>query len=157
MLHLISGKIAAGKSTLANKLALMPKTLLISEDHWTSNLFGPELRTLEDYARLSARLRGAMGPHIVAILKQGLSVVLDFPANTVQQRLWMRGLITEAGVPHEMHVLDLPDEVCLTRLRARNASGRHPFQVSEADFAAFSERYVLPSQDEGFNIILRSA
>jgi hypothetical protein len=35
-----------------------------------------------------------MGPHIVDILQQGLSVVLDFPANTVTYRNWMRSLIT---------------------------------------------------------------
>jgi hypothetical protein len=34
------------------------------------------LRTIDDYARYSARLRAAMGPHIVNILQQGLSIVL---------------------------------------------------------------------------------
>jgi predicted kinase len=38
-LYLLCGKIAAGKSTLARRLAARPATLLISEDHWTSNLF----------------------------------------------------------------------------------------------------------------------
>jgi predicted kinase len=153
ILYLVSGKIGAGKSTLARRLAAHPATLLISEDHWTSHLFGPELKTLADYARLSARLRAAMGPHVVAILRQGLSVVLDFPANTVTQRAWMRTLIDEAGVAHEMHVLDVPDEVCLARLRARNASGEHPFHVSDADFAAFSAHYAPPSPAEGFNLV----
>ena len=81
-LYLICGKIGAGKSTLAKQLASRPGTLLISEDHWTSNLFADDLKTIEDYGRLSARLRAAMGPHIVDILRQGLSVVLDFPGNT---------------------------------------------------------------------------
>ena len=92
-LYLICGKIGAGKSTLARQLASRPATLLISEDHWTSNLFAGDLKTIEDYGRLSARLRAAMGPHVVDILRQGLSVVLDFPANTVKNRDWMRSLI----------------------------------------------------------------
>jgi hypothetical protein len=54
-------------STLARRLAARPPTLLISEDHWTSNLFSGDLRTIDDYARYSARLRAAMGPHIVNI------------------------------------------------------------------------------------------
>src|SRR5919107_544047 len=91
-LYLLCGKIGAGKSTLARRLAARPATLLISEDHWTSNLFADDLKTLGDYSRLSARLRAAMGPHIVEILRQGLSVVLDFPANTVRNRDWMRSL-----------------------------------------------------------------
>jgi hypothetical protein len=40
-----------------------------------SILFPNENRTIEDFAALSARLRVAMGPHVVAILRQGLSVV----------------------------------------------------------------------------------
>jgi hypothetical protein len=47
-----------------------------------------------------------MGPHVVDILRQGLSVVLDVPANTVSYRAWMRLLITQADVAHELHVLD---------------------------------------------------
>jgi len=97
-LYLLCGKIAAGKSTLARRLAARRATLLIGEDHWTSNLFSGDLKTIEDYGRCSARLRAAMGPLIVDILRQGLSIVLDFPANTVSYRNWMRSLITQANV-----------------------------------------------------------
>lgn len=45
-LYLLCGKVAAGKSTL----------------------YPVEFKTIEDYARLSARLRAAMTPHIVEIL-----------------------------------------------------------------------------------------
>jgi deoxyadenosine/deoxycytidine kinase len=48
-LYLLCGKIAAGKSTLARRLAARPATLLISEDHWTSNLFADDLKTIEDF------------------------------------------------------------------------------------------------------------
>jgi len=92
-LYLLCGKIAAGKTTLSRRLAARRATVLISEDHWTSNLFADDLRTIDDYGRYSARLRAAMGPHIVDILRQGLSIVLDFPANTVRVRSWMRSLI----------------------------------------------------------------
>src|ERR1700730_8170787 len=59
-LYILCGKIAAGKSTLARRLAARPATLLVSEDHWTSSLFSGELKTIEDYGRCSARLRAAM-------------------------------------------------------------------------------------------------
>jgi hypothetical protein len=68
-LYLICGKIAAGKSTLARRLAERPATLLIGIDHWMSNLFPTENRTIKDFTRLSARLRAAIGPHVVDILK----------------------------------------------------------------------------------------
>src|SRR5258707_7582217 len=115
-LYLLCGKIAAGKSTLARRLAARPTTLLISEDHWTSNLFADDLKTIEDYGRYSARLRAAMGPHIVDILRQGLSVVLEFPANTVRHRDLMRALIAQANVAHELHHPDIPDTICRQRL-----------------------------------------
>ena len=119
-LYLLCGKIAAGKSTLARRLATRPATLLIREDHWTSILFSGDLNTIDDYSRLSARLRTAMEPHIVDILQQGLSVVLDFPANTIEFRNWMRSLINQAEVAHELHLLDVPDMICKRRLQERN-------------------------------------
>ena len=117
-----------------------------------SHLF--EVRTIDDFARFSQRLRAAMGPHIGDILRQGLSVVLDFPANTVAWREWMRSLITEADVAHELHVLDVPDTICRQRLRQRNAAGEHPYQVDDATYELFMGYFVLPGPDEGFNIIV---
>ena len=155
VLYLLCGKIGAGKSTLARQLAARPATILISEDHWTSTLFADQLKTIEDYGRLSARLRAAMAPHVVDILRQGLSVVLDFPANTVRQRAWMQqSLITEAKVPHELHYLDVPDAICKQRLRQRNAAGEHQFQVSDAEYEQFTAHFVPPGAEEGFDVIV---
>jgi hypothetical protein len=119
-----------------------------------SNLFPDENRTIDDFVRLSARLRAAMGPHIVDILQQDVSVVLDFPANTVRYRDWMRSLITQAKVAHELHLLDVPDTICKQRLRQRNADGEHPYQVSEATYDLFTSYFVPPGPDEGFNVVV---
>jgi predicted kinase len=157
ILYLLCGKIAAGKSTLARRLAAArPATLLISEDHWTSNLFAGDLQTISDYGRLSARLRAAMGSHVVDILRQGLSVVLDFPANPVSIRSWMRSLIAEADAAHELHLLDVPDAICKQRLRERNARGEHAFQASEAEYDLLTSHFVPPGPDEGFNVVLHT-
>ncbi|MBT5109286.1 MAG: ATP-binding protein [Rhodospirillaceae bacterium] len=155
-LYLLCGKIASGKSTLARHLAAGAATLLISEDYWLSNLFTGDLNTIDDYARLSARLRTAMGPHIVDILQQGHSVVLDFPANTVEYRNWMRSLIDQAEVAHELHWLDVPDMICKQRLQERNSSGEHQFQVGEADYDLFTKYFVPPGPSEGFNIVVHT-
>ena len=56
-LHMICGKIAAGKSTLARCLADAPAMILISEDVWLSTLYPGEQRTVAEYARNSRRLR----------------------------------------------------------------------------------------------------
>lgn len=65
-------------------------------------LFADDLQTIDDYDHYSERLRTAMGPHIIEILRLGVSVVLDFPANIVGYRDWMRPLFTEANVAHEL-------------------------------------------------------
>jgi predicted kinase len=153
-LYLVCGKIAAGKSTLARRLAARPATLLISEDHWTSHLFRDELKTIEDYRRCSAKLRDAMGPHVVAVLQAGLSVALDFPANTKNSRSWMRSLIEQSQADHELHVLDAPDAVCKERLRARNESGEHPFKASDEDYDLFTRYFDPPASDEGFCVVV---
>ena len=153
-LYLLCGKIAAGKSTLASRLSARPATILISEDHWNANLFHAELKTLEDYARYSRRLRNAMGPHVVSLLRIGVSAVLDFPANGVETRRWMRGIFEEADAANELHFLDVSDEVCKQRLRERNAADKHPFQTGEADYDRFTSYFTPPSPDEGFNVIV---
>jgi predicted kinase len=155
-LYLLCGKIAAEKSTLARRLAARPATLLISEDHWTSNLFADDLKTIDDYGRCSARLRAAMGPHVVDILQKGLSIVLDFPANTVSNRNWMRSLVAQSSAAHELHLLDVPDAICKQRLRQRNAGGEHPFQVSDAEYDQFTSHFVPPGPSEGFNVVVHT-
>lgn len=111
-LYLLCGRLTAGKSTLARRLAARPATLLISEDPWTSKLFADDLKTIDDYRRYSARLRAAIGPHIVEILRQGLSIVLNFPANTVRNCNGMRSSINQSGAAHELHLLDAPEMIC---------------------------------------------
>ena len=153
-LHLLAGTIASGKSTLADKLSESEDCILIREDEWLSRLFGDQMHTVADYVSCSAKLRAAIGPHVVTLLRAGLSVVLDFPANTPQFRAWMKGLFEEAGSAHILHVLETPKEICKARLARRNASGSHEFQVSEAQFDQISKHYHRPQADEGFDMVV---
>ena len=153
-LHMLCGKIAAGKSTLAAELACGAGTVLIAEDDWLHALFGAEMRTPRDFMRCSGKLRAIMGPHVVALLENRVSVVLDFQANTVESRAWMRGLIETSGAAHRLHLLDVPDRVCLDRLAERNARGDHAFQVTEEQFRQVTGYFVPPGPDEGFDIVV---
>jgi predicted kinase len=153
VLHFLCGKIAAGKSTLANKLAAQSMTVLVSEDQWLGHLYPGEITTLDDYVRRSKNLRAAMEPHVASLLAEGLSVVLDFPANTLRQRQWLRGLCDAARVSHQLHYLDLSDDACKQRLRKRNAAGEHVFQTSDENFDLVTSYFVPPTASEGFNII----
>ncbi len=153
-LHMLCGKIAAGKSTLAAQLARQPNTVLIGEDLWMATLYPGEILTLEDYTKYSARLCAAMAPHIVQLLQGGISVVLDFQANTPKRRAWMRGIIDRSGAAHQLHHLDMSDEVCRARLHERNASGAHQYTVTDAEFEQFTRYFVAPTPDEGFDVVV---
>lgn len=153
-LHLVCGKIASGKSTLAARLSRAPGTILVAEDDWLHALYADQLHALKDYVRCSARIRTIMGPHIRTLLDAGLSVVLDFAANTVPQRAWMREILAGTEAAHRLHVLDIPDELCLARLRARNAAGAHPFTVTEEQFRRVASHFVAPTAEEGFDLVI---
>lgn len=154
ILHVICGKIAAGKSTLAAKLAEPEGTILISEDDWIFALFGEEMSTAKDYVCNASKLRQIMAPHIVMLLNTGVSVALDFQANTVESRAWIRLLLTQTDADHQLHVLTSPDDVCLARLRARNAGGDHPFSATEEQFHQFASYFKPPTPEEGFNLVI---
>ncbi|MEQ9693197.1 ATP-binding protein [Shimia sp. SDUM112013] len=151
-LHILVGHVASGKSTLARRLAEPPATVVIAEDDWLSTLYGPEMQTLNDYVTYSARLRERMTVHVVDLLRAGLSVVLDFGANTLESRAWLHDVLKDSGCDHVLHYLDVPTETCRARLHRRNAEGRHPFKVSDAQFDRITAHFVPPKAEEGFNI-----
>ncbi len=152
-LSVIYGKPAAGKSTLAAKLAQTEATVLVSEDAWLAALYSEQMTTLADYRHCSAQLRQVMGPHVTELLSAGVSVVMDYPANTKDMRAWMAGLAEAAGVVAELHVLDLSDAECKARLARRNASGTHPFQLSDTQFDQVIKYLSSPDESEAFDII----
>ena len=152
-LFLICGKIAAGKSTLAKELSSKDTTILISEDEWLAKLYPEEILNIRDYQTYSSRLRAVMRPHIETLLYQGMSVVLDYPANTLKMRVWMRQIFETAGAHHELHFLDVEDEVCLKRLEERNNAGTHEFQASKEEFQLITSYFSAPGEDKGFHVI----
>jgi len=152
-LHLLCGKIASGKSTLASELAKTPCTVVLSEDSWLSLLFKDAMTTVEDYVFYSAKLKSAIRPHAIALLRAGVNVVLDFPANTLASRQWMMSIVKESGAPHLLHYLSVDDEICKARLRQRNAAGDHDFAATDEQFALITRYFVEPTEQEGFRIV----
>jgi predicted kinase len=153
-LHLLCGKIASGKSTLTAQLSRTAGTIVIAEDEWLNALYSEEMSSISDYMRCMLKFREVMGPHVVSLLNEGNSVVLDFQANTIASRDWMRGILEQTKAAHKLHILDVPDEVCIARLHARNTQGDHPFAATEEQFRQISKHFVAPSPEEGFNMVI---
>ena len=78
-LHFLCGKMATGKSTLYNALAVEKNAVLICEDLWLSRLYPTEIASFDNYLMYSARPKDIMKPHLTDLLRQGTCVVLDFP------------------------------------------------------------------------------
>jgi predicted kinase len=154
-LYCIYGNIAAGKTTLARKLAAQHGAVLICEDEWLVRL-EVEIASFDDFRKHARRLRAAIGPHVVELLQLGTSVVLDFAANTENDRAWLRSLFEAANAAHELHVIEAPEDVCKARLRTRNETkpeGLYFGHVPEDFFGPVTSLIVPPAETEGFNVI----
>ena len=152
-LHFFCGKAGAGKTTVASHLAQDQNAILISEDIWLLRLFGDEMKTFEDYIRVSQKLKTVVGPLTVDLLNAGRSVVLDFQANTKTGRGWFRSIFEQAGSAHVLHFLNTSDEACLERIARRNIErpeGSH--HVTEEVFFYVSSFFQAPEENEGFNV-----
>ena len=148
------GKMAAGKSTLAKDSADRESALLLVQDDLLGTLFPGEITDIEAFLKFSSRLRNALTPHVCALLSKGVSVVLDFPANTKAQRAWFRELIERANVEHELHFVDASDALCKSQLRDRSKglpSGA--LWTTDTDFEAINSYFQPPSEDEEFNVV----
>ena len=156
-LHFMGGKPGAGKSTLARELGRTLPAIVFCEDEWLERL-GFELRSFEDYRAAARRCGDVMEPLVRDLLRLGVSVVLDVPANTVNARLWVRSLFEATGADHVLHWLEGADDQCLANVRRRNdekPAGVYWGPVSDATFRRVLPYIVPPAPEEGFNVVRR--
>ena len=151
----LCGKMAAGKSTLARELAARENAMLFVQDEWIDTLYPNAIINVATYIEYSGRINKVVAPCVVDLLSRGVSVVLDFPGNTRNQRAWFRDIIERAGAAHELHFLDTPDEISKAQLKARSAHlpPGTPW-TTEADFDVIASHFRAPAEDEGFHIVV---
>jgi predicted kinase len=147
------GKMGAGKSTKALALAKAPDTILLSEDDWLSVLYPEEIHDFDDYLKYSSRMRPLIEKHVRSLLKSGLSVIMDFPGNTLKQRKWFKDIISKDNLPHRLIYLQASDQSCLERISKRitDSPERASFDTEEV-FHQVTRHFQAPSKEEGFNI-----
>ena len=153
-LILLCGKMAAGKSTLARALARERDAVLLVQDEFLERLYPGEITDLAAYVRCWTRITSALTPVICELLERGLTVVLDFPGNTRRQRAWFRQLIDASRARHELHFVDVPDELCKRQLRERSRDlPAGSAWSSDAEFDAITAFFEPPSLEEGFVVV----
>jgi predicted kinase len=145
--------MASGKTTLSRKLVEQHHAILICEDLWLQRMFPTEIRNFDDYLGYSKRLKTVIAPHVVELLSKGVSVVLDFPANTPASRSWMRGIFESADAAHVLHFVDTPNERCIEQLQKRNREKPEgSMEMTTEQFEHITSFFVPPQSDEGFHI-----
>jgi predicted kinase len=153
-LFFLCGKMAAGKSTLARQLATREDAMLFEQDHWVETLFPNLIVNVATYLEYSGRINRIVAPIVVDVLRRGISVVLDFPGNTRNQRAWFRSIIDQAGVEHQLHFVDTPDDICKAQLKARSAHLPPGTKwTTEEDFELIASHFRAPEHDEAFTIV----
>jgi len=154
ILHFFCGKMAAGKSTLARQISNEQNAILLCEDEWLKQLYPQEITTIRDYVNYSDRLKSVIAPHVIALLNLRVTVVMDFPANTVAQRAWFRSLFENSDVAHRLHYLDVSNKTCLKQLHQRNKTLPEGAPLtSDATFDAITQHFQPPEEREGFHVI----
>lgn len=152
-LYFYAGKMGAGKSTHSLQLAKELKAVHISEDEWLAALYPDQISNFEEYLKLASRIKPLLSKHIQQILTAGTDVVLDFPANTRQQREWFKQLFDHAQAKHQLIYIDADNEVCLEQIKHRRIEqpARAKFDT-EAMFQHVTQYFEAPQPQEGFMI-----
>ena len=145
--------MGAGKSTLSQEIASKEKAILLSEDEWLKTIYPDEIKNFEDYIKYSSRLKPIMKQHVKNILNTGASVVMDFPGNTVKQRVWFKEIYTECDCSHKLMYLEASDNLCIKRItqRAKAQPERAQFDTEDV-FHQVTSYFQPPAEHENFNI-----
>lgn len=147
------GKMGAGKSTLSLAYAKSRQAVLLSEDEWLSSLYPDKIYSLQDYVTYSNLLKPQMKVLVQSILTAGTDVIMDFPANTVAQRAWLKSLYSEIDAPHTLVFIDASDEICLAQIHQRRLEQPERAATDTLEmFEAVSKYFEAPTPQEGFDL-----
>jgi len=147
------GKMGSGKSTKAISLAKEYNAILLSEDEWLSAIYPEEIKVFADYIKYSSRLKPLLKKHLQKLLNSGISVIMDFPGNTRNQRTWFKAIFSEFEIPHKLYYLEVSDELCLRQIEQRKKinPSRADFDTKEV-FHQVNSYFQPPTEEEGFDI-----
>jgi predicted kinase len=153
VLTFFCGKMGAGKSTNSRKIALERNAVLLSEDEWLESLYPNKIRSLDSYVEYSNRLKPQIKKLAQSVLNAGTDVVMDFPANTISQRDWFRGIYSEIKAPHNLVYVELDNEDCLRQIEQRRIEKPERSATDTQEmFERVTKHFAQPRIEEGFNL-----
>ncbi|WP_345460009.1 ATP-binding protein [Nocardioides marinquilinus] len=139
---LVCGLPGAGKTTLARRLEVERGGVLLCPDDW---LVALGLDPLD--ARPRRRFERELWRHALRLAGRGLVVVVELGGWTRPDRRRLREEAHRAGVPIELHALDVPFEERWRRVERRNAEPG-AVVVGRDELAGFERWWQPPDDDE---------
>ena len=151
--HVLCGPVAAGKTTLAKRLADELPALRLSRDEWMLRLYGLPYDDPRCVAALDP-CTALMWDVALATLRLGTSVVLDWNHWSRERRAEARARAQAAGFDVVVHYLDVPVDVAVERARARREAAPVDAHVVDDDGVRhLATIFEPPAPSEGLEIV----
>jgi predicted kinase len=143
-LYLLVGLPAAGKTTVAKRLADEHAALRLTPDEWIIPLFGePEAGGKRDV------LEGRLITLALQLLRLGTNVVLDFGCWAREERSALRWLVEEKRGCFRLVYVPVDPTTQLARIEQRWRQAPHEtFPITVSDLDRWRDQFEVPDADE---------
>lgn len=133
IVHLIAGSTGAGKTTYALSLAARTGALRFSIDEWMTTLFEADRPDPIEFDWMMQRI-GRCEAMIWILVEQGAehgtASILDLGFTTAEHRARFAEKAQAAGLPVQLHFLDVPAEDRWARVQRRNAEKGETYRLT---------------------------
>ncbi|MBQ3232028.1 MAG: ATP-binding protein [Clostridia bacterium] len=147
---LISGKICSGESTLAEKLRLKKRAVVLSVDEITLAIFGQFIG--EKHDEVVEKTQKYLFDKSLKLIECGVNVILDWGFWQRQERDEARNFYLEKGIETEFYYIDITEEEWKRRVAKRNQAVKEnnlsAYFVDENLRIKFSNLFEPPTEDE---------
>ncbi|NQY99885.1 MAG: ATP-binding protein [Bdellovibrionales bacterium] len=163
MVYIVGGLPGAGKSTHSKKLAKENSAIVFSTDVWMSDLFWMDSAPGEDVQwalERTGRVENRMVKTCIELNKIGTSSILDIGFVNLNWRKKTYAKLDAAGVPFEVHFLEVDRPTRWERVQKRNSEQGETFsfEVTKEMLDFMDQVYdpIEPSEMSGKLLMLKN-